>query len=80
MKRDEKADENLVVAIMFRYCVSKELSIDQRFKEIPKTASKPITVIGTSNFLKLKISANRQKTPNDTIDINTCILLFVYYC
>ncbi|GGC83109.1 hypothetical protein GCM10011508_08040 [Flavobacterium lutivivi] len=76
----EKADENLVVAIMLLNCVSKELSVDQRFSEIPKMASKPITVIGTSNFLKLKISANKQKTPNDTIDINTCILLSIYYC
>ena len=59
--------------------MSIELSIDQRFNEIPKTASKPITVTGTSSFLKLKISANRQKTPNDTIVINTCILLFIYY-
>ena len=48
----------------------------QNFKKT--TGSARLQLI--SSFLKLKISANRQKTPNDTIVINTCILLSIYYC
>ena len=40
----------------------------------PNKASKAITLTGMMAFLKLKISATKQKTPKPTIAINVFIL------
>ena len=42
----------------------------------PSAASKPIVANGTMNFLKLKISNKRHKTPNPVIANNVIIVVF----
>jgi hypothetical protein len=46
---------------------------DQRFSVVPKTANNPKITTGTIAFLKLKISAIRQKTPKPDIAISVFI-------
>lgn len=74
INNEMNAFEKPVEAIIVMYRASNESEIDQKFRVIPRMASKPITETGTSIFLRLKISATKQKIPKDAIAINTCIL------
>ena len=44
----------------------------------PSIAKSPSIAIGTNNFLKLKISAMRQKTPRPDMAINVIICYFEF--
>lgn len=74
MNNEVNAFEKSVEAIIEIYWVSNESEKDQKLRVIARTASNPITETGTIIFLRLKISATKQKIPKDAIAINTCII------
>ena len=51
---------------------------EYKFYVEPRTANKPRIVTGTSTFLKLNISAIRQKTPSPVI-ANSVIIMLIYF-
>ena len=74
MNNEMNAFEKSVETIIEIYCASNESEKDQKLSVIPRTASNPSTETGTIIFLRLKISATKQKIPKDAIAINTCII------
>ena len=74
MNNEMNAFEKSVEAIIEIYCASNESEKDQKLSVRPRMASNPSTETGTIIFLRLKISATKQKIPKDAIAINTCII------
>lgn len=75
MNNDEKALENLSATIILVYWLFNNSPNDQIFSVVPSIANRPKITTGTIAFLKLKISAIRQKTPKPDIAIN----VFIFY-
>ncbi len=69
------AEEVESAAIILLYFSFAEKPKVQRCKVVPKRASNPNITTGTIAFLKLKISAIRQKTPKPDIAISVFICI-----
>ncbi len=77
IKREVNPEENLSATIILLYFPSNADPKEYRFKVVPNTANNPKITTGTIAFLKLKISAIRQKTPKPDIAISVFIYLII---
>ena len=79
MNSDANAEEVESAAIILLYFSFAEKPKVQRCNVVPNTASNPKITTGTIAFLKLKISAIRQKTPKPDSAISVFIYLIIFF-